>query len=422
MLAHSIPFLPERDAEAFAEVPTCGGVFMLRGVEASSEPYVSKAANLRRRITRLLAAAGEQGISKRLNLRGRCASIEFSPAGSDFENIVLLYRTLREVFPENYAKRMRFNLSPLIRINWENAYPRAYVTRKAGRLAVNGRETRKSVYFGPFQSRAIAEKALNDTLDVFKSRRCTFELNPDPTFPGCVYSEMKMCLAPCFKGCSDADYMAEIGRVQDFLETRGRSLLEELERERDRESAELDFEAAAGIHARAEKVKGVARGFDEIVRPLEELDALIVQRAVDCVDQPDASHAKVAIFQFVRVQILGPAIFAVPERTPAIAATDEPPADGGISQLAATSHKADESGLAQVIGELEPTGKSSSTGYMEQLAILKRWYYRSNRAGEIFFRDANGNWPVRRILRGAIRVVASGDTVIYSLDNTNQLL
>src|SRR5947209_1743947 len=110
---------------------------MLRGGEGS-EPYVSKAANLRRRVMRLLAASGE-GVSKRLNLRKRCTSIEFSPTGSDFQNIVLLYRTLREAFPETYAKRMRFNLSPLIRINWENAYPRAYVTRKAGRIASNGR-------------------------------------------------------------------------------------------------------------------------------------------------------------------------------------------------------------------------------------------------------------------------------------------
>src|SRR5438309_6866492 len=154
---------------------------MLHGAGAGSEPYVSKAASLRRRIMRLLAAAGEQGVSKRLNLRERCAFIEFSPTGSDFQNIVLLYRTLREMFPETYAKRMRFNLSPLIRINWENAYPRAYVTRNAGRLAPNGRQAKKSVYFGPFQSRAIAEKALNDALDLFKSRRCTFELNPDPS-------------------------------------------------------------------------------------------------------------------------------------------------------------------------------------------------------------------------------------------------
>jgi excinuclease ABC subunit C len=46
---------------------------------------------------------------------------------------------------------------------------------------------------------------MNDSLDFFKMRRCVDDLHPDPAFPGCIYSEMKMCLAPCFKGCSDEE-------------------------------------------------------------------------------------------------------------------------------------------------------------------------------------------------------------------------
>jgi excinuclease ABC subunit C len=131
VLTHSIPFAPERDKQVFAHIPASSGVFLLRGHDPVAEPYISKAANLRRRIMRLLAPA--EGQSKKLNLRERCATIDFSATESDFENIVLLYRVLREVFPQTYAKRLRLNLSPLIRLHWENAYPRAYVTRKLGR-------------------------------------------------------------------------------------------------------------------------------------------------------------------------------------------------------------------------------------------------------------------------------------------------
>ena len=77
MLAHSIPFSPARDAAAFEQIPPAPGVFLLRGHEANAEPYVSKSANLRRRIQRLLAPPESQ--SKRLNLRERCATIEGSP-------------------------------------------------------------------------------------------------------------------------------------------------------------------------------------------------------------------------------------------------------------------------------------------------------------------------------------------------------
>jgi hypothetical protein len=41
---------------------------------------------------------------------------------------------------------------------------------------------------------------------------------------------------------------------------------------------------------------------------------------------------------------------------------------------------------------------------MEHLALLKRWYYRGTRAGEIFFADAKGELPMRRIVRGISRV------------------
>jgi len=41
----------------------------------------------------------------------------------------------------------------------------------------------------------------------------------------------------------------------------------------------------------------------------------------------------------------------------------------------------------------------------EHLALLKRWYYRSRRAGEIFFADERGELPLRRVVRGISRVL-----------------
>jgi hypothetical protein len=47
---------------------------------------------------------------------------------------------------------------------------------------------------------------------------------------------------------------------------------------------------------------------------------------------------------------------------------------------------------------------ASTTERMEHLAILKRWCYRGTRAGEIFFADAKGELPMRRLVRGIGRV------------------
>ena len=103
-------------------LPAAPAVFLLRGEDASAEPYVSKTANLRRRMLRLLGPA-EAG-TKRLNLRERVRWLEYTPTSSDFESGFLLYKVLREVFPKTYSDRLHLRPAPLVKLILENAYPR----------------------------------------------------------------------------------------------------------------------------------------------------------------------------------------------------------------------------------------------------------------------------------------------------------
>ncbi len=68
-----------------------------------------------------------------------------------------------------------------------------------------------------------------------------------------------------------------------------------------------------------------------------------------------------------------------------------------------------ESRLESLIAALSVPAPSNATLRQGHLALLKRWYYRpeARRAGEIFFPDAEGRWPIRAILRGIGRVAAS---------------
>jgi excinuclease ABC subunit C len=148
VLTERLEFAPERDAEILAAVPAAPAVFLLRGKDAQAEPYVSKTANLHRRLQRLLGAVEER--TRKLNLRDRVCSIEYSQSGSDFESGFLLYQILRETFPKTYANRLRFRFAPLVKMHLENEYPRASITTRLGRL--KGR----ALYYGPFQSRTAA--------------------------------------------------------------------------------------------------------------------------------------------------------------------------------------------------------------------------------------------------------------------------
>ena len=365
-----LEFDADRDADIFSAVPAAPAVFLLRGADANSEPYVSKTANLRRRLQRLLGPAKAR--TRKLNLRDRVRLIEYTPTGSDFESGFFLYKVLRAEFPRTYGARLRFRFAPLVKLHLENAYPRASITTRLGRL--HGR----SLYYGPFQSRMAAEKFMNDSLDFFKIRRCVDDLHPDPSFPGCIYSEMKMCLAPCFKGCSDAEYFLEVGRVQAYFDSAGESLAHEFSSQREAASANLAFEDAAATHARLEKLKPVLGQLPEIVRRLDRFSALMVQ--------PSQMADSVRLFRIGDGGIADPVTFGIQ------------PAEHAKSQSM-------ESRVQEALNESSSAEKMSALETMEHLALLRRWYYRSSRVGEIFFADEKGLLPMRRIVRGIGRVV-----------------
>jgi len=366
--AQIVEFTPDRDAELFAAAPASAAVFVLRGEEG--EPYISKSSNLRRRLQRLLGSS--EGQTRKLNLRDRVRSVEWSPAGSDFEASFLLYKILRREFPGSYDQRLRLRFAPLVKLILDNPYPRATVTTRIS--SVKG----KAHYYGPFPTRVAAEKFANDALDLFKLRRCTFDLDPDPAFPGCIYSEMKMCLAPCFQGCTDEQYAAEVERVQQFFQSGGQSLVREIERQRDEASAKLDFEGAAAVHARLDKVKAAIAQFPEIVRRLDELNGVMVQ--------PSAERESVALFKIVAGQICAPVTLAV----------------GKLAE--ASKPRSMESRIADALQAVEAPKLRGALEWMEHLALLRRWYYRTAKVGELFLAERNGELPMRRVVRGVSRV------------------
>ncbi|MBV9087708.1 MAG: UvrB/UvrC motif-containing protein [Acidobacteriaceae bacterium] len=187
---------------------------------------------------------------------------------------------------------------------------------------------------------------------------------------------MKMCLAPCFKGCTDEEYAQEVGRVREFLDSGGQSLLRELAAQRERASEALEFESAAALHARIDKISGAVK-LPEIVRRLDRLAGIMVQTS--------AERSSVALFRIEAGSIAAPIQFRLEQ------------AEGKPQSM--------ESRLVETLASAEPfVPPSTALERMEQLAILKRWYYRSAKTGEIFFKDEAGDLPLRRVVRGISRV------------------
>jgi len=206
-----------------------------------------------------------------------------------------------------------------------------------------------------------------------------------------------MCLAPCscFKGCTDEAYAAEVARVQEYFDSGGQSLLRELETERERLSSALDFEAAAAQHAKVAKIKGILSACDDICGRLDRLDAVIIQ--------PSAETKSVALFRFHHGELTGPASLPMEEENQAQPVEGPAIAPPEVHAQSAPAHSM-VSRIRAVLESMVSHGSHSAQRFSEELAILKRWYYRTHKVGEVFFSGEQSGLPWRRIVRGMTRV------------------
>ena len=407
---HLVDFAPEGASDILRAIPALPGVFALRGARETDEPYLTRAADIRRRITRLLAPPESQ--SKRLNLRNRVVRIEYSVTGSEFESTLVLYHATAAKFGYTEARRrLKLHTPYFLRLTIENQHPRVYSTNRLSKRGLNQ-------MYGPFPSRMAAERYCDAVLDLFKLRRCYEDLAPYPEHPGCVYQEMKKCLAPCNLSCTPEEYAAEAAAIQSFFDTSGASMLATISSEREQASAEMEFEKAAALHTQWQKVKAAASLADEIVRPIPSLRAVIVQPAAPS----DITASEAAVFLLEGGCLAGPerlstlGVRAVKEQTSVGSSLFAQPlmlqavplVEAGVATPAATTDNPEERAerIITELGELQ-TDSNDTALLSDHLSLFRRWYYRpeKQRSGEIFLPNLDRTWPVRRILRGAARMV-----------------
>jgi hypothetical protein len=165
----------------------------------------------------------------------------------------------------------------------------------------------------------------------------------------------------------------------------------------------------------------------ELVRPLSKLRAVILQASA----RPD----EVAVFLFENGGMHGPVAFSTVgmriqneqsgssslfSHPMAIEPVPEAPiletsvagtgvVEASAAKAAKTARGILEARMEAVLAELRQENEDpTATVRQGHLALLKRWYYRpeARRVGEIFFPDAEENWPIKGMLRGVGRVAA----------------
>ncbi len=348
---------------AIEALPNRPAVFLLWPAEG--EPYLSKTNLLRRRLLRLLKE--RERPSRLLNLRHTVKRIEYRLTGSAFESSVVLYEEARRRFPDRYLELLNLRMPPYVKIVLGNEYPRSHITTQLSRTP--------ALYYGPFRSRASAERFESQFLDLFQLRRCQEDLEPSPEHPGCIYGEMGMCLRPCQQVVGPEEYGHEAARVVEFLRTDGQSLAGAIEHSRDRLSEEMRFEEAARQHKRLEKVQEVLRLRDELAREIDHLAGVAVTRSL----QADA----------VELWPVRGGYWQAPERF------SFEVHEGKTVSL--------DRRLRETFAAVEPHSLAMRER-QEYLALLARWFYSSWRDGEWLAFDTWEDIPYRKLVNAVSRV------------------
>ncbi|TAM79517.1 MAG: hypothetical protein EPN47_17070 [Acidobacteria bacterium] len=373
-LESSLEFNPGSESEPFfKQFEHNAAVFALFSDSSTAHgtaPYIGRTRDLQRRLRRVLREP--EGNSRLLNLRAMTRRIEYQYAGPGFELQWLVYRLSRHYYPQQYRARLRLKAPVLLKLNLGNRFPRLYPTQ---RVTNDG-----SLYYGPFPSRGAAERFAGEFLDLFRIRRCVEDLNPDPSHPGCIYSQMHMCLAPCFQGCSDGEYQEEVERVIEFLSSEGRSLTRSLKAEREQASENLDFEHAARLHRKVEKILGALALKPEPVRNVNDLHAVLVL--------PGTQPKTVRFFLMCSGRLRGPGELDLGENVSSPLSLDE-----RFSLL-----------FDRLLGQPDDSRGTSS---LEHLSLFARWYYSSFRQGELVMLTSPSQIPHARLIRICRKIVAT---------------
>lgn len=337
-----------------AALPAGSGVYALTLEDRA--PHLSWSANLRRRLLRLLASAGVGQA-----LRDRAASIDCWATGSKLETSLLMYQLAKRHFPADYLARLRLRMPWFVRLK-DDPFPR---------LVVVNQITRKGdPVYGPFPSRDAAQRYEQELLGLFQIRRCTETLAPHPGHPGCIYGEIGQCSRPCQEAVTPVEYAGEVQRVAEFLSTNGKSTVAALSQAREAACERTEFEQAADIHKKIERVKAAASLRDDAITEIHNFHGVALTRGV----QP---------FEF--------------RLWPMLAGLWQEPLLLNVAPDQARGKSLDHEVRERLSESIANPRRDGRPG--EELALFRRWYFSSWRDGQWFPFRSLEDLNYRRLVR-----------------------
>lgn len=228
------------------------GVYQM--LNADGNPlYVGKSIRVRTRLLSYFRALPEEKATKLIRETGR---IRWEYIPNEFSTLVHEMKLIQRWQPRFNVQHKRKRMYAFVKLTRERA-PRI--------LPVTRAVSDGSLYFGPFPAVGKVSRTVRELAHAVGLRDCPgptpmffddqLEIFGDGRSPLCMRAELGTCAAPCCGGVSGEDYQRKVQTAKRFLEGRTKEPLSAIEDSIRGAVARLDFEYAARLRDRMERLR-----------------------------------------------------------------------------------------------------------------------------------------------------------------------
>jgi excinuclease ABC subunit C len=244
------------------------GIYRMFG-PAGELLYVGKSIQVR---TRLLSYFRARRGEKASEIVSHAHRIDWEYTSSEFGALLAELRSIKRAEPVFNVEHKHDRAHCFVKLTREPA-PRLLM---ANSVVADG-----ALYFGPYAGRSRVRDVLREIADLFELRDCKSNVpmrfadqldffTPDRV-PRCMRADLGRCLGPCAARCSQQQYTARVEQTRRFLEGDIDKPLSILRSRMETASERMQFEYAAQLRDRSERLEHVVKEMVALRGTIESL-------------------------------------------------------------------------------------------------------------------------------------------------------